>query len=78
MTAAAGNMVFLIADAGDTITVKHGDGNFVSFNATDIIMTATSPVLAFRIGSSWLCVANQSPDNLSTTGQAISMAMIFG
>lgn len=43
----------LIADAGDTITVKHGTGNIVLNGAADFSLTDAKMLLLFYDGTNW-------------------------
>ena len=46
-------MLFLIADSGDTITVKHGTGNIVLNAAGDYSLTAAKMIILFHDGTNW-------------------------
>jgi hypothetical protein len=46
-------MIYLIADTGDTITVKHGTGNIVLNGAADFSLTASKMLALFYDGTNW-------------------------
>lgn len=46
-------MLVLIADSGDTITVKHGTGNIVLNAAGDFSLTAAKMLLLIYDGTNW-------------------------
>lgn len=52
-TAAGLPLLLLIADSGDTITLKHGADNIVAGNSKDITMDDTNWVLLLKNGSNF-------------------------
>jgi len=55
ITAQNHRLVILKADAGDTITIKHGTGNITTWSAQNLTLTGNKIAIAFCLGSQW-CV----------------------
>lgn len=53
---------------GDTITLKHGTGNIVTFDGTHPTITPTSPALLVRMGTNWVVIKN----NASASSDVVS------
>jgi hypothetical protein len=49
--------VMLVADAGDTITLKHGTGNIDLPNDSDVTLTDDAYLILFYDGTNWLALA---------------------
>ena len=49
-----GDLVILKADAGDTITIKHGTGNITTGGAADIALTGNQAIAFIFDGTNWL------------------------
>lgn len=68
ITAANNQYVFLRADTGDTITIKHGTGNITIPGGNDIVLTGYRGALLFCENSQWSVVcAIATKANLTAT-----------